>query len=187
MIRRALAQRRKRLAALVVAVLAVAFTAALTPQPATAHNWGNWHWNKGGTQIVIQSYIYGSTTAQAEAARANAWNSVAILYNYSVNYHTDVSVFDANSGNTGWVGLASLESVSGDHILHGHAQYNTYYAESAWEIQGTYCQEVYHTYGFDHNNTGGCMGLGYYAGSGNTLSSHDVSDFDSRYRYHTVV
>lgn len=185
MIRRLRAGRRGSVFAAAL-VLLVGGLLNVGTTPANAHNWGNWHWNKGGTFIQIQSWIYGGTTAQAEAARVDAWNKVAILYNYRVDYHTDVSVFDANSGNTGWVGLASLESVSGDHILHGHAQYNTYYGYSSWNIQGVYCQEVYHTYGFDHDNTGGCMGLGYYAGSGNALSSHNVSDFDARYRYHTV-
>lgn len=183
MFRRVLALRRLRLLSAAF-VLVLAGAIGISGSPASAHNWGNWHWNKTGSQIVIQSYIYGGTTSQAEAARVDAWNKVSILYNYSVNYHTDVSVFDANSGNTGWVGLASLESVSGDHILHAHAQYNTYYSQSSWSIQGTYCQEVYHTYGFDHDNTGGCMGLGYYSGSGNVLNSHNSSDFYNRYRYH---
>lgn len=183
MLRRALALKRLRWPAAALALLVGALIAA-TPSPASAHLWGNWHWNKTGTQIVIQSYIYGGTTAQAEAARQDAWNKVAILYNYSVTYHTDVSVFDGNFGATGWVGLASLESVSGDHILHAHARYNTYYGYDSWNIQGVYCQEVWHTYGFDHDNTGGCMGLGYYAGSSNVLNSHNTGDFDSRYRYH---
>lgn len=158
----------------------------------SAHNWGTWHWNKSGTNIQIQEYQYGSTTAQAEAARLDKWNKIGILYNYKVNYHTDVSVFDGNFGNTGWAGLATIESADwdwgcwcNDHITHAHARYNTYYGTgNLWYVQGVYCQEVMHTYGFDHNDSGGCMGLGYYAGSGNTISAHDTSDFYNRYRYH---
>ena len=158
---------------------------------ASAHNWSNWHWDKTGTRIQIQSYITGSTASLAEAARRDAWNKIGILYNYRVNYHTDVSVFDGNFGNTGWGGLASIESSawnwgswSYSHITHAHARVNNYYAASSWWKQGIYCQEVFHAYGFDHNNSGGCMGLSYYAGSGNTLSSHDVTDFYNRYRNH---
>lgn len=69
--------------------------------PASAHNSGSRHWNKTGSQIVIQSYIYGGTATQAEAARVDAWNKVSILYNYRVDYHTDVGVFGGNFGNTG--------------------------------------------------------------------------------------
>ncbi len=158
---------------------------------ASAHNWWNWHWNKSGTQITIRQSHAGGTTAQAEAARVDAWNKIGILYNYRVDYHTDVSVFDGNFGNTGWAGLASIESKSWDwgcwcyaHIDHAHARYNTYYGYSSWYIQGIYCQEVFHTYGFDHNSSGGCMGLGYFSGQGNTLTSHDVNDFYGRYRNH---
>ena len=158
---------------------------------ASAHNWSNWHWDKSGTRIQIQSYITGSNTAEAEAARVDAWNKIGILYNYRVNYHTDVSVMGANYGDTGWGGLASIESSAWDwgswsysHITHAHARLNTYYGGSAWWNQGVFCQEVFHAYGFDHNDSGGCMGLSYYSGSGNTLSPHDVSDFYNRYRYH---
>lgn len=177
-----------RLAALLIAVVALL---AVNVSVANAHNWGTWHWDKSGAKIQIQSQIYGGTQTQAEAARQDAWNKVSILYNYRVNYHTDVSVFDGNFGATGWAGLASIESTAWDwaclcfdHITHGHARVNTYYPMSSAYIQGVYCQEVFHAYGFDHNNSGGCMGLGYYAGSGTTLSSHDANDFYNRYRYH---
>ncbi len=152
--------------------------------PASAHNWGNWHWDRTGSQIVIYNYIYGGTTAQAEAARQDGWNKIGILYNYAVNYHTDISVFDGNFGNTGWIGLASLESVSGDHILHGHARYNTYYSASSLYIQGVYCQEIFHTYGFDHSNTGDCMGLGYFSSTTYYYGPHNNDDFYNRYRFH---
>jgi len=151
---------------------------------ASAHRWGSWHWNKTGSQIVIQSYIYGGTQTQAEAARVDAWNKIGILYNYRVNYHTDVSVFDGNFGNTGWVGLASIESYSGSHILHAHARLNTYYSRTSLYRQGVYCQEVFHTYGFDHSNTGDCMGLGYYSSTNYYMGAHNNTDFYNLYRYH---
>jgi hypothetical protein len=159
----------------------------------TAHAiwWGGYHWDKGGTVVQIQEYNYAGYFADAEAARVNKWNNIGILYNYRVNYHTDVSVFDGNFGATGWAGLASLETLNWDwgcwcydHIGHGHARYNSYYGGSDWYIQGVFCQEVYHTYGFQHDNSGGCMGLGYYAGSSNVMSAYNVNDFYARYRYH---
>ncbi|MEP6816468.1 MAG: hypothetical protein ABI873_13040 [Marmoricola sp.] len=176
---------------LVALMLLVTGLLALNAGVASAHNWGSWHWDKSGSHIQIQSYIYGGTQAQAEAARVDAWNKVPILYNYRVNYHTDVSVFDGNFGATGWAGLASIESTAWDwgcfgwcHVTHAHARLNTYYPMSSWYQQGVYCQEVYHTYGFDHDNTGGCMGLGYYSGSSNVLDQHNADDFYNRYRFH---
>lgn len=176
---------------LVALALLVGGLLALNAGVASAHNWGNWHWNKSGSQITIQSYIYGATQTQAEAARVDAWNKVPILYNYRVNYHTDVSVFDGNFGATGWAGLASIESTAWDwgcfgwcHITHAHSRYNSYYGGSSSYIQGVYCQEVYHAYGFDHDDTGGCMGLGYYPGSSSVLNTHNANDFYNRYRFH---
>jgi len=158
---------------------------------AHAHPWGSYHWNKGGAAIYIYQYNTASRFAEAERARANAWNTIGILYNYAVNYHTDVSVFDGNFGATGWAGLASLESLSWDwgcwcydHISHGHARYNAYYGGSSDYIQGVFCQEDFHTYGFLHDNTGGCMGLGYYYGQTIYLNAHNNTDFYNRYRTH---
>jgi hypothetical protein len=186
MIRHALKSRRLRVLATATALM-VGGLLTVNASAASAHDWGTWHWNKGGSSIVIQSYIYGGHTAEANAAASDAWSKVSILYNYSVTSHTDVSVFDGNYGDTGWAGLASIENWSGDHILHAHAVYNTYYPTTSAYIQGIYCQEDFHTYGFDHSATNDCMGLGYYYNDTYYLGPHNNSDFDARYRYHAVV
>jgi hypothetical protein len=157
---------------------------------ASAHRWGSYHWDKGGSSIVIQNYIFGGTQARAEAARVNGWNTIGILYNYRVNYHTDISVFDGNFGATGWWGLASLEDLDWDwgtwwwtHIDHAHARYNSYYGGTAADIQGIYCQEIAHGWGLDHSNTGDCMGKTYYNNI-NVYGPHNNTDFFNMYRYH---
>ncbi len=172
-------------------ILAVAMLVGVNVGIANAHNWWAYHWDKSGSRIQIQSLIFGSTQSQAEAARVDAWNKVSNLYNYRVDYHTDVSVFDGNYGDTGWAGLASIESANWCwsalgycHITHGHARVNLYYPSSSWYRQGIYCQEVFHTYGFDHDSSGGCMGLGYYSGQSNVLTSHNASDFYNRHINH---
>ena len=160
-------------------------------QQAHATWWNGYHWNKSGTHIQIQNYNY-ATSPYAAAAIQNGWNSIGILYDYSVNYHTDISVFDGNFGNTGWGGLASLESLDWDwgcfcydYISHGHARYNSYYGGDARWQQGVFCQEIFHTYGFQHSNDGGCMGLSYWYGSGspnaNVYVPYNNSDFYNRY------
>jgi hypothetical protein len=83
---------------------------------ANAHQWWRYHWNKSGPQIVIQNYIYGANATEAEYARQNGWSSIGILYNYSVNYHTDMSVFGGNFGATVGGGLrASRPSIGTGH------------------------------------------------------------------------
>jgi hypothetical protein len=157
---------------------------------AHAHNWNGWHWNKSGGAIYIYHYNYAVNYNAAELARQNAWNTVWILYNYNVTYHTDVSVFDGNYGNTGWAGLATVWDSwdwgcwCWDHISHGHSEYNSYYGYSQANIQGVFCQENFHTYGFDHSNDGGCMAKGYWSPSTNFLNAHNDGDFWNRYRYH---
>jgi len=185
----------RRLKFIVPMALALALLAGnVNMYVAHAHNWGSYHWNKTGPYIYIyQQWAGGSYYTQAELARQNAWNAIGQLYNYWVGYHTDVTVWDAYYGATGWGGLASLESVEWDaacncydHITHGHARVNTYY-EGWWDLittQGVFCQEVFHTYGFTHDNYGDCMGIGYYAGSVIWLNGHNNDDFYNRYRYH---
>ena len=62
-------------------------------------------------QLGVQVYNTASHWSQAEAARQDGWNKIGILYNYNVGYHTDIHVFDGYFGNTGWSGLATLESM----------------------------------------------------------------------------
>jgi hypothetical protein len=160
---------------------------------ASAHQWGSWHWDKTGPQIVIQEYIYGTNQDEAEFSRQDGWNKISILYNYRVNYHTDVSVFGGNFGATGWWGLASIEDSDWSwgcfgwcHIAHAHARYNSYYGGTTGyggDVQGVFCQEVAHTWGLDHSNTGDCMGKGYYNNE-NFYGPHNNADFYNMYRFH---
>lgn len=154
------------------------------------HQWSNYHWDKTGTHIVIQNYIYGSQTQAAENARLDGWNKIGILYNYSVNVHTDVSVFGGNWGATGWWGLASLEDMDWGwhcfgwcHIAHAHARFNEYYGGTQADVQGVFCQEIGHTWGLDHSDTGDCMGKSYYNNI-NVYGSHNNTDFYNIYRNH---
>jgi hypothetical protein len=177
---------------LLAAVLLLANIYVFQAHNASAHNWGSYHWDRSGSYVPIYDYNYssGANWQWAENARANMWNTIAPLYIYqSCCSHTDLSVFDWNAGNTGWIGLAQLMNLDWDwgcwcydHISHGHAQLNTYYGWTGVGVQGVYCQEIFHTLGFDHDNQGDCMGLGYYAGSTNYIQSHNVNDFLNKYR-----
>ena len=178
----------RRLKFLVVPVVALGLLAAnIGVFTAHAHNWGGWHWDKGGNAIYIYEWNTATYWQDAENARRDKWNRIAPLFNYSVGYHTDVSVYDGNFGATGWSGLAQVWDSwdwgcwCWDHITHGHARYNSYYNYSAYSRQYVFCQEVFHTYGFDHDNYGGCMD---YGGTQNTLVQHNINDFYGRYQNH---
>ena len=180
----------RRGSTLTLATVTMTILFAANVYVASAHQWGRYHWHKSGSAIVIQNFIYGGTQAPAEAARQDGWNKIAILYNYRTSYHTDISVFDGNFGNTGWGGLASLENLDWDwgsfwwnHIAHAHARYNTFYGNTPADIQGVYCQEIAHGWGFDHSNTGDCMGKGYFNNI-NVYGSHNNADFNAMYRNH---
>jgi len=195
-----------------VAVVAVAFglQLALSVAAAPAHNWDGWHWNKGGSYVPM--YIWdqtGGCGTWGNATNNALWdihNNPHPIYVYCVGYHTDVSLWEANEPGAWFCGLAEVSgvytSVAGQlHITHGHARTNTACTSGSGLSgtlfkQGVHCQEVMHTFGFDHADTGDCMGLSYFSGSngryyvGNTGAyvwdwDHQSADIYWRYRYHS--
>lgn len=157
---------------------------ALNVQVLNAHQWGSWHWDKN----TIYMYVYGSKQAESKAAIKD-WDDHTDLKLPLKTSHTDVSVFGANAGNTGWAGLASIKGYAFDwwhkwcwcKITHAHAQFNTYYSYTSANVQGVQCQEVGHTFGLDHSNTNGCMAKGYYSPNSNFSNSHNWADVNAMY------
>ncbi|HEX6903356.1 MAG TPA: hypothetical protein VF789_26805 [Thermoanaerobaculia bacterium] len=109
---------------------------------------------------------------------------MTILNFFSVSSGEEIYVFNANSGPTGWAGLASITSYSGCTIRRATAQVNTYYYSStSTAARGIHCQEIGHGFGLDHSNDGGCMGAGYWYSvtSAYRPVSHNVNDVASMY------
>lgn len=146
--------------------------------PAFAHNWGCWR----QPNRTVYSRNTAANSSQAAAA-LNEWSVDTILNVVNVNYHTEISVYDGNYGNTGWGGLASIESASGCNITHGHATLNTYYSYTSNGKRGVFCQEVGHLFGLQHSNDGGCMGGGYYYDINTyyNVVSHNINDIAAKY------
>ncbi|HEX6903355.1 MAG TPA: hypothetical protein VF789_26800 [Thermoanaerobaculia bacterium] len=121
------------------------------------------------------------------ASNANAavsdWNNLTILNLSSVSSGEETYVFNANSGNTGWGGLASITNYSGCTILRATAQLNTYYSWTTNAARGVHCQEVGHTFGLDHSNDGGCMGGGYWydIGTHYTIVQRNIDEIGKIY------
>lgn len=151
--------------------------AGLAASAAQAHQWGCW------IQADRNVKIRNAAGSQASAA-INDWNSMTILNISSVSSGEEIYVFNANSGPTGWAGLASITSYSGCTIRRATAQVNTYYYSSgSTAARGIHCQEVGHGFGLDHSNDGGCMGAGYWYSVTNAYRpvSHNVNDIASMY------
>lgn len=163
---------------LVVAALAVVLTLPFLEAPAAAHNWGCWR----QPNRTVNSYTTASNRTQALAA-LNEWSGDTVLNIVHQSSHTEISVLDGNYGNTGWGGLASIESASGCNVLHGHATLNTFYSYSSNGKRGVFCQEVGHLFGLQHSNDGGCMGGGYYydINTNYQVVSHNITDIASKY------
>jgi hypothetical protein len=130
--------------------------AGLVGEAAQARQWGCW------IQADRNIYIRNAAGAQASAAISD-WHNMTILNFANVSSGEEIYVFNANSGATGWAGLARITSYSGCTIRRATAQVNTYYySGSSTAARGIHCQEVGHGFGLDHTNDGGCMGAGYW-------------------------
>lgn len=139
-----------------VFIAGVLLIAGFAGPAAEARQWGCW------VQADRNVKIRNVAGSQASAAISD-WNNMTILNISSVSSGEEIYVFNANSGNTGWGGLATITNYSGCTILRATAQVNTYYySSSSTAARGIHCQEVGHGFGLDHSNDGGCMGAGYW-------------------------
>jgi hypothetical protein len=156
-------------------VAATLIIAGLAGSAAEARRWGCW--------IQADRNVRLRNTASNASAAISDWNNQTILNISSVSSGEETYVFNANSGNTGWGGLASITSYSGCTILRATAQLNTYYSWTANAARGVHCQEVGHTFGLDHSNDGGCMGGGYWydIATHYTIVSGNANEINSMY------
>lgn len=149
----------------------------LAAEAAQAHQWGCW------IQRDRNIAIRNAAGAQASSAISD-WHNMTILNFTNVSSGEEIYVFNANSGATGWAGLARITNYSGCTILRATAQVNTYYYSStSTAARGIHCQEVGHGFGLDHSNDGGCMGAGYWYSVTNAYRpvTHNVNDVGSMY------
>lgn len=156
-------------------IAATLIVAGLAGTAAEAKRWGCWI--QADRNVRIRNTASNATQAVAD------WNNLTILNLNPVSSGEETYVFNANSGNTGWGGLASITNYSGCTILRATAQLNTYYSWTTNAARGVHCQEVGHTFGLDHSNDGGCMGGGYWydIGSHYYIVQGNINEIGSMY------
>lgn len=147
----------------------------LVAQATQAEQWGCWV--QADRNVKIRS-----TTSSASQAIAD-WNNLTILNFSSVSSGEEIYVFAANSGPTGWDGIARITNYSGCTILRCTAQLNTYYPQTSSSARAIFCREIGHCLGLDDSNDGGCMGTGTWYDGANAYRPvySNVADISSMY------
>ncbi len=154
----------------------------LTPSLASAsHSWGEYHWERSGSQVSIAlGDNVGSAWQTMLNTAASDWSASSVLNTSVVSSNRNpstceptlgrVEVCNASYGNTNWLGIAQIWIYRGSkHIAQGTVKVNDYYFDQspydtpAWRNY-VMCQEVGHTFGLDHQdetqtnaNLGSCM------------------------------
>jgi len=177
-----------------ILVLTAVLTAAGTMVAAASanHSWGSYHWGRTSNPVpltVIDTTSAGWTSYTTTAV--SDWNQSTMLAltrtTGTANKRCSpvsgkIRVCDSTYGNNGWLGLASIWTVSGStHIAQATTKLNdTYFNTSTYnnpnERHHVACQEIGHDFGLDHQDTSGadfntCMD--YFSNTGANAGSTD--------------
>lgn len=198
----------------------LAFAVPLAAISGTAHadhDWNGYHWARTTSQFTLKlgDNLTTSQWKQTLSATSIDWNSPELFGAAFTPVLTVVRAGQSSSrcamvkgttqvcngkyGRNGWLGLASINVVGGQHITQGSAKMNdTYFNTSTYnnpnEKRHVVCQEIAHTFGLDHQSENGsslntCMD--YFSNTGanaaSTLSTrpnkHDFDQLTSLYAH----
>ena len=166
-------------------IAAAAVGAVLMATPATATQWGSYHWQNNGTGVTLHiqrtlrtpaDWIAWYDEARADWGRTS--NTKITLINDGAWTGTTSKKCDPISGEIlvcsdaygqrGWLGIATIWA-NGDHISQATTKLNdSYFAFAYYNTAGwrdlVACQEIGHDFGLDHQdetfdnvNLGTCM------------------------------
>ena len=193
-------------------LLSLAAAAIVTTLPSSAnHVWGSgssassaYHWD--ATDLSVIDSVSGEWQAYMEETN-NWWNTGADTGVSSPLYLTvtgvddgaaarsscsistgNIRVCNASYGTVGWLGLASLNIDSGNHILWGTAKLNESYTMTTNEKRGVMCQEVGHLFGLGHTSENGssqdtCMDYSSNPDDGIDPNAHDFELLNDIYAH----
>jgi predicted Zn-dependent protease len=197
-----------RRALLIVSALSVFVVFAVIAS--ASHSWGGYHWARTSNPFTLRvGRNVSSNWTTAFNTAVSDWNAASVMNLTTVTgtagtncamVRGTVQVCNGSYGNTGWLGIASINLATGTrHIVQGSAKMNdTYFNTSTYnnpnEKLHVMCQEVGHTFGLGHTSEDGssqntCMD--YFSNTGanatSTISthpnSHDYSMLSSIYAH----
>ena len=201
--------------AALIASVAITFSA---PAGAT-HAWSNYHWAKTGStlSLKVNKAITSAWTTSVNTAIGD-WNGKSVLSLTNQNAPSGTSakrcspitgqilVCNDSYGNRGWLGIASINIDSSNHITTGTTKLNDSYFNTAaynkpeWRALVA-CQEIGHDFGLGHQdeafgnaNVGSCMdytnapaggtvGGFNYGPSNEHPNTHDTQQLNSIYNH----
>lgn len=188
------------------AVSALALALVLPGAASASHSWGGYHWARTANPFTLKlGDNVNSTWDTYLATTSSDWSQSTVLDTTVVAGGTKprncrattgrVEVCNANYGNNGWLGVASISITSGLHITNGTVKVNdTYfntaqYNTTAWRNL-VMCQEVGHTFGLDHQDTnfnnvnlGTCMDYTSDPSTNQHPNQHDYDELVTIYTH----
>lgn len=173
---------KKTLRTIAVLALVAGFT-VIPFAGAEAHPWrcqGStpFHWeNPVGVKFELKNVQFSGPAKKAIKDFNNKFGGVAKL----ASGGNQMTVVDGKEGDTGWAGLAKVKPDANCHLTHADVIYNSFYTSEASFAQGVFCQEIGHSFGLDHSDSGDCMGLGYFNSGTSNFSGHNATDLKQMY------
>lgn len=104
------------------------------------------------------------------------------------NTTPDLTMNAAFYGSTGWLGLATLDSLSGCHVIDASALLNRSYLDSSsystTNVSHVACQEIGHTFGLNHNQGASNTCMNDTILSAPYPNQHDFDSIRALYAHH---
>ena len=182
---------------------ALLLSATLAVPAAAEHSWGPYHWARTITEfdlLVVDSVTWEWQFAFDESL--SRWSESSKLNNVVDSSDEDsktrkrckmvqgqMRVCNANYGQGGWLGMATINIDSEGHITQGTAKmndsYDWYFAQYPGMDNHVTCQEIGHVYGLGHTSTDGssqgtCMDYSRDTDS-QWPNQHDYDQLDTIY------
>lgn len=161
------------------------------------HNWNGYHWASNSVTTPIALKVIDSTTSAWDGQRVEmqeqwSYSPRLALATDSANDKKNVRsrcplkagqlrVCNYFYGNTGWVGIATINLDSSGHITHARAAMNDSYVDY-WTLERknhVMCQEIGHIFGLNHTSEDGSSQQTCMDYSNDTLSQYpNQHDYD---------
>ena len=153
---------------LLVLVATVALTFVLAAPASANHSWGKYHWARTSNPFTLKLGDNVSTAWDSYLSTASGdWTNAPPLDTTIVAgagltgcgpVSGRVEVCNANYGNNGWLGVATIWIFFGKHITQGTVKVNDFYFDQTYyndtnAKQHVMCQEVGHTFGLAHQRS----------------------------------